>query len=330
MIELLNDQHQSDHAFRRWVNALLKESTKAESGWVIEGTGVVFSNYGHGEPDTIEDQVMLGVDASLNNGVVKLVKPDTAKQDKGKLTVIGRDDAGRYVLLREGWLKPNSLSEEVREEFQALSGLTPVPVLAGGKVSKRQWYVVAYIDADSATLVKQTVAFAVGCTQARTKAGGGQNKKPSDDEPYSLGLDEKGLIKKVTTKGVTKEVEALQGYVWEALKKILGPALIKPGKSGYEADAVLLDAKLLIEIKTGVAAHNIYEAVGQLMLYPSLITLPNDLRKIILVPAKPDLRPSMAAALAKAQIEVHRYLVGREGKAPKIAFTEAFIKRCGG
>lgn len=330
MIELLNDQDESDRAFRRWVDVLLNESAKIERGWVIHGTGVVFSNYGYGDVGVIEDQVMLGVDASLNNGVVKIVKPDTAQQDKGKLTVIGRDSAGRYILLREGWLRPNLLSDEVREHFQELSGLAPVTVTVGGKVSKRKWYVVAYIDADAATVVKQTVDFAVGCTQARTKTGGGQHKKPFDDVPYSLGLDEKGLIKEVTTKGGTKEVEALQGFVWEALKKRVGSALIKPGKAGYEADAALLDAKLLIEIKTGVGAHNIYEAVGQLTLYPELINLPTDLRKILLLPDKPELGQSMAAALEAAQIGVYFYSVDREGTVPKISFAEAFLNLCRG
>lgn len=130
--------------------------------------------------------------------------------------------------------------------------------------------------------------------------------------------------------GGTKEVEDLQGYVSEALKDIIGPSMTKPTRNGYAVDAMISKANILIEIKTGTSAHDIYEAVGQLALYPSLISLPSGLALIILIPEKPGLRPFLVAALATASIEVHFYSVGRIGKAPSIRFTRAFLDRCRG
>jgi hypothetical protein len=328
MIELLTDQRDSDRAFRRWVGALIAGSERTSTGWAIEGTGIVFSNYGHGAPGTVSDQVMLRLDSSFGNGIVKIVRPETSRQDKGKLTVIGRDKNGRRVLLREGWLKKNALSDAVKENFASLSGLAPVPVSVSGRNSPRHWYVVADLNADAHKVLDQTVAFTHACSRARAKAGGGRSDEHAQIEPYRFGLDEKGRVKTVTSTGRTKEVEELQGFVWKELKRLVGPSLTKPTKHGYAVDAMISGANLLIEIKTGVSAHDLYEAVGQLTLYPSLIALPDGLKTILLVPDKPALRPQMAAALAAARVEVQFYSVGRIGKAPEITFSPKFVERC--
>jgi hypothetical protein len=328
MIDLLSVQSESDIAYRRWVDALLAGSQATDRGWVIDGTGVVFSNYGHGEPGTITDQVMLGLDSSGGNGIVKIVQPKTAQQDKGKLTVVGRDQAGRIYILREGWLKKNPLSGAVRKEFAVLSGLARSPVSVAGKPSGRDWYVVAALDGDDVSIVDQTVAFVHACSLARSKTGGGTAKHVAASETYRLGLDEKGRVTKVTTTGGTKQVVALQGFVWEELKRLVGDALSKPTRDGYAVDAMIMTAKLLIEIKTGVSARDVYEAVGQLALYPSLIALPSGLKPVLLVPDKPALRPQMAAALAKALVEVQFYSVGMAGKKPEVAFSPKFLDSC--
>jgi len=328
MIELLANQPQADRAYRRWVDALIAGSTPDNKGWVIDGTGVLFSNYGHGEPGTIEDQVMLGVDSSAGNGIVKIVRPVTAEQDRHKLTVAGRDENGSISLLREGWLKKNRLSTAVRERFSALSGLSPVPLSVAGRPSNRYWYVVANTDDAPDDIVAQTVAFTNACSLARWRAGGRLTAETEEADTFRLGMDEKGRVKKVKIKGGAREVEELQGYVSEALKTLIGSPMTKPTLNGYAVDAMISEANLLIEIKTGTSAHDIYEAVGQLALYPSLISLPGGLNPILLIPTAPALRPHLAAALAKASIEVHCYSVGRVGKKPAIEFTPAFLYRC--
>lgn len=328
MINILTHQPEADQAFRRWVNAMTAGSTPNERGWVVDGTGVIFSNYGHGEPGTIEDQVMMGVDTSSTGGIVKIVRPITAEQDKHKLTIAGRDEHGHVVLLREGWLKKNRISSAIRENFSELSGLVPVPVSVAGQRSIRDWYVVVDLNGTPGQIVSQTVDFTHACSRARSKAGGRKVVESQNRDEYHFGLDEKGRLKTVEVKGGTKEVEDLQGYVSEALKAIVGPSMTKPTRNGYAVDAMISAAKILVEIKTGTSPHDVYEAVGQLTLYPSLISLPTGLAPVLLIPDKPGLRPFLAAALATASIEVHFYSVGRIGKEPKIKFTQAFLNRC--
>ena len=325
MIHLLTEQDEADRAFRHWADAMLAGSLPIDRGWRVEGAGIAFSNYGHGAPGTIENEVMLGTDQGVRDGVVKIVCPNVSQKDKGKLTVIGRSDGGRLVLLREGWLKANRISDVVRPKFKVLSGLEPELVSVGGQLSDRDWYIVADLDAD---IVAQTVSFVHACARARAKTGVKNTPAEQEDPPYSLGLDEKGRIKKVKIIGGTREVEDLQGYVWKELKRQLGDDFQKPGRKGYSADGMLVAANLLIEIKTGVSPHDVYEAVGQLALYPSLIALPAGLDPVLLVPEVPPLRPQLAAALDAIKVEVQFYSVGRVGAKPSISFPATFLTRC--
>lgn len=326
MISLLTDQKEADRLFDRWASAMIGGSSAVGQGWAIEGSGVTFSNYGDGRPGRIRNSVMLGIDTSLGNGVVKIVRPAVAQADKGKLTAIGRNDRGHAVLLRQGWLKQNPLSRAVREDFASLTGLKPI-LTTPGRRTPRDWYLVADLDVASSQIVEQTAAFANACARARSKAGGAVAAPTQDD--YRLGLDEKGRIKKVTITGGTRDVIDLQGYVHEALKSHVGTGMSKPTRGGFAADAMIEAAALLIEIKTGVSAHDVYEAVGQLALYPSLLNLPSGLDPILLIPVDPPLRPQLAAALASEGIDVFFYSVGLLGKKPKIRFSRKFLARCG-
>jgi hypothetical protein len=328
MIHLLTEQDEANLAFRHWADAMLDGGLPIDRGWRVEGTGVAFSNYGHGAPGTIDNEIMLGTDQGVRDGVVKIVRPKVSQTDKGKLTVIGRSDDGRLLLMREGWLKANRISDVVRPRFKALSGLEPERVSVGGRASERDWYIVADLDADSADIVAQTVSFVHACARARAKTGVKGTPAKQEEASYRLGLDEKGRIKKVKVTGATHEVEDLQGYVWEELKRQLGEAFQKPGRKGYAADGMLVAANLLIEIKTGVSPRDVYEAVGQLALYPSLIALPAGLDPVLLVPEVPSLRPQLAAALNTVEVEVQFYSVGRVGAQPSITFPAAFLARC--
>lgn len=327
MIRLLEDQAESDRLFRRWVDALVDGSTEYEAGWVIEGTGIAFTNDRHGRPGTIENKVLLGIDTSVGKGVVTIVQPEVSKGDKGKLTAIGRNKQGSHLLLRQGWLKANPISREIRKDFAHLTGLTPVAVTTSDKPSSRDWYVVADLSATKGEVLKATTSFAIACSLGRSKAGGG-TAKPAENDAYRIGLDEKGRTKQVAITGGTKDVEEMQGHVWAELKKLIGSALTKPANHGYAVDAMIESANLLIEIKTGVSAQDVYEAVGQLALYPSLIKLPAGLKPVLLAPDRPLLRPQMAAALEAEGIAVYFYSIGRMGKEPTITFSPEFLKRC--
>jgi hypothetical protein len=327
LITLLTDQTQSDELFRHWVNALLDSAIEVSAGWIIEGTGVVFTNYGHGARGEIENEVALGVDETGKNQAVKIVMPDVIQQDRGKLTAIGKGDDGRHYLLRQGWLQKNALSDSIRTNFADLTGLSSVPVSTTTGGSSRDWFVVADLSQSGSVVVAATAAFANACAIARIRAG---TKDLIVDEAvgYTLGLDEKGRTKKVTTGGGTREVIELQGYVWEELKKLVGDPLSKPQSRGYSVDAMIEAANMLIEIKTGISAQDIYGAVGQLALYPSLISLPVGLDQILLIPRHPPLGQAMGSALAAKNIAIYTYSVGAIGGSPEITFSKPFLERC--
>lgn len=329
MINLLTKQVESDTAFRLWADAMVSQASFQDYGWALECDGLFFTNYGQSACGTIGDQVMLGHDTATGDGTVKIVRPDTAKGDRGKLTTIGKTQDGKLVLLREGWLKKNNVSGKVKADFAALSGLAPVPVLVDGKLSKRKWYVVADLSRSARMIADQTNAFTLGCIRARALTGGGK-QAPIEHDAYSLGLDEKGRIITVNRAGGSKRVRMLQGFVFEALRKRLGDRLTKPSANGYAVDGLFAAANILVEIKTGTFARHCYEAVGQLRLYPSLIGLRPGLDSVLLVPNDPPIRPIMAQALHDARIEVHTYAVGEAGDRPKIRFSTAFLARCKG
>lgn len=330
-MQIVSNQDECSAAFRLWADTLIKNTTRTEDGWVIQGSGVFFTNYGHGDPGEITNQVMLGYDPDTKSSTVKIVQPNAAKRDKGPVTVLAIDDTGQRYLLREGRLTANRVSNFVIDQFAKLSGLTEVPLMVAGQRSNRHWYVVANLDAQPADIVTQTADFSNACAHARTLAGGGKQAIDEEDEGEkrpTYGMDEEGRITTRTHPGGSIKVRELQGYVYKALKKIVGDDLRKPKRNGYCVDGMIEPANLLIEIKTGTSAHCIYEAVGQLQLYPRLIGILDAPEPALLIPDQRPLKPAMVAALADANISVFTYRIDDSGKKPRITFPDALIERC--
>jgi hypothetical protein len=256
--------------------------------------------------------------------------PNAAKLDRGPATVLATDRSRRY-LLREGRLTANNVSGFVIDRFAELTGLADVPLFLCDKQSGRRWYVVADLDAAPGEILAQASAFANACAKARSLAGGGRMVADAETEDGSrptYGADEKGRLTTRTQPGGTTEVHALQGYVFEALKKIVGPELKKPKNNGYCVDALIEPANLLIEIKTGTSAQCIYEAVGQLKLYPRLVNIAGTPQQVLLVPDERPLKPIMAAAVGEAGIHIFTYTIDGSGRKPRISFPDEFIRRC--
>ncbi len=332
-MEIVSDQRACDAAFRQWADTLIANSRLTDDGWVIEGKGVLFTNYGHGERGKIKDEVMLGYDPDTDRSTVKIVRPKAARHDKGPATVLATGDDGRRYLLREGRLTPNRISgaEFIIDTFAELTGLTEVPIMIDGARSKRQWFVVADLGASPREIVEQAADFSIACLRARVLTGGIRESEPQDqddEERPSYGLDEKGRITTRTRPGGTVEVRELQGYVHKALKKIVGEALRKPKRKGYCVDGMVEGSNLLIEVKTSTSAHSIYEGVGQLNLYPSLIGIKGQPERALLIPDRRPLKPVMVAALDAANISVFTYSIDDRGKKPRITFPDALIERC--
>lgn len=331
VVEIVRVQRECDAAFRNWADTLIANARFTGDNWIIEGKGVVFTNYGHGKPGEITREVMLGFDPDTGNSTVKIVRPNAAKLDKGPVTVLAKDENGRRYLLREGRLQKNNVSDRIKTEFSELSGLKEVPLTILGRKSERRWYIVANLADPPAEIVAQTAAFSIACARARALAGGGpssENSEQYDASRPTYGMDEKGRITKRNRPGGDIEVRELQGYVYAALKKIVGKELRKPKRSGYCVDGFIKPANLLLEIKTGTSAHCIYEGVGQLRLYPSLIGIPGNPEPALVIPDNRPLRPTMVAALDAVNITVFTYKISDNGKKPRVTFSKALIERC--
>ncbi|MBD8641618.1 hypothetical protein [Sphingomonas sp. CFBP 13733] len=332
-MQIVSNQSECTAAFRFWADTLIGNARLADYGWIIEGSGVVFTNYGHGRPGEITREVMLGYDPETDSSTVKIVVPNASKRDKGPATVLATDEEGRRHLLREGRLTANKISGFVIERFAELSGLPDVPLFLGDERSERRWYVVADLDAAPERIMAQASAFTNACALARSMAGGGRMVADADAEAANenrptYGADEKGRLTTRTQPGGTTEVRALQGYVYHALKKLVGPELKKPKANGYCVDAMIEPANLLIEIKTGTSAQCIYEAVGQLRLYPRLVNIAGAPQQVLLIPDERPLKPIMTAAVGDAGIAIFTYSIDDSGRKPRISFPDEFIQRC--
>lgn len=330
-MQLVSNQSQCDAAFRLWAETLTANAKRVGEGWHIEGGGVYFTNYGHGQPGEITNQVMLGYDRDTGASAVKIVTPKGLRADKGPTTVLAVDDNGQSHILREGRLQPNKISGFIKDRFEELTGLRPIHLMVDGVNSKRRYYVVASLSSDPKTIVAQTAAFANACMQARSLAGGGTlpGADPlGDQKRLTYGADEKGSIVTYEIKGGSKEIVRLQGYVYEEIKSIFGSKLKKPGANGYCVDGMMQSANLLIEIKTGTSAQRIYEAVGQLLLYPRLTGIETRPAQALLIPDSPTLNPIMSSAVANLGILIFTYSIKSGKGKPSIVLSQAFIEKC--
>ncbi|WP_156467594.1 hypothetical protein [Methylobacterium sp. Leaf102] len=304
---------------------------QVDDGWHIEGSGVYFTNYGHGQPGEITNQIMLGYDPDTGSSAVKIVTPKGPRADKGPTTVLAVDDDGRSHLLREGRLQPNKISGFIKDHFEELTGLRPSPLTVDGADSERRYYVVASLSSDPKTILTQTAAFANACMQARSLADGRTSPGPDpigNRKRPTYGADEKGSIVTYEVTGGLKEVVKLQGYVYEEIKKIIGVDLTKPAEGGYCVDGMIGPANLLIEIKTGTSAQCIYEAVGQLLLYPRLTSIKTCPAQALLIPESPTLNPKLSAAVTNLGILIFTYGVKQGKNKPNIVLSRAFVERC--
>jgi len=327
MIEILSDQTEANEAYFAWVNALQECSTRIKRSWWIENTAITFHNHGHGENGEITDQVMFALRSDTANNIVKISLPKTAQADNGPHTILGRDRDGSLFLLRDGRLNSNNVSAAIIDNFEQLTKLSPVEVKVDGQRSLwRKWFKVADLSLTPDEIASQTVEFVTACAIARySNVALAENKLAGS---FSLGLGEKGKTYTANYVVGSREVLALHGFVWEALKKKLGKRLEKMGLNGFEVDGLIQDANLLIEIKTGITPYDLYTAVGQLALYPHLIGLPSDMMPILLVPDLAEVSEPMKQALQQHGVELFTYSVDFKGAKPKVTFSTGFLQRC--
>jgi len=190
---------------------------------------------------------------------------------------------------------------------------------------------VADIDGSAEKIRRQTGDFVHACARARLRSKGVALPLPA---PPTLASDEKGgvFLKQARDAMPEKEILRLQGEVWLALRRIVersGFQLVKlRHDAGYEVDGIILagPSNILIEIKTRASAADIYEGVGQLVLYSRMLGL-SDHRRILLLPRKPS--ATLVTAVEAEGLMISTYDASIDGKAARVDFSEAFLSECG-
>lgn len=127
-------------------------------------------------------------------------------------------------------------------------------------------------------------------------------------------------------------VRMLHGEVWLALAEHVGAnktELRKPRHlDGYEVDGFIETeaGEVLIEIKTDCQPADVYEGLGQLLLYGSMLQI-RAARRILLMPGRPS--AALVAAALDHGVEVHAYDLRQENGATRVEFETGFLAACG-
>jgi len=332
LLAMMSTPSDVDAALGEWLEALRQGSRPDKGNRLWMNVEMVMLKASPSDKRAAAFDVQLGVHSSGQPWSVEINAPGAAADPNGVVNV-ATDTEGRRFLLRQGRLRanPDSDGEVEGAKFRMLSGLEPVIVT--GVVSKiaRDWYVVADIDGSAEEIRRQTGEFVHACARARLLSKGLVLPLPI---PPTLGSDEKGgvFVKRAKDATPEKEILRLQGEVWLALRRIVeraGRQLVKlRHDAGYEVDGIILTEpnNILIELKTGASASDIYEGVGQLILYSRMLNLSNH-RRILLVPEMPS--ETLASAVESEGLNVSTYSVSMDGKIPRVVFSDAFLTESG-
>lgn len=327
---LLTDLAAIDEAMRTWLDALEEgaRSVTSTRRWVADGAFMLTGRPSRHRSTALE--VELGARTSGEPWTVQLNAPRRAADG---LTSVAVNTIGERILLRQGRLQanPDSSGPVTGEAFRKGAGLSPVPVADRSTPQSRDWYVVANLAGPSAGIRRQTAAFVHACARARAASLG---LSTSDALDTILGSDEKGgsFFRKPVAARAEQEVIRLQGEVWLALRRRLEAAGIVMNKlrheEGYEVDGVIYadSGRILLEIKTGTSAADIYEGVGQLMIYGRLLKL-TDHRLVLLLPIG---APSvLLETVADCGIEVHHFEDRSDAGGVDIWLSDDLLEVCG-
>ncbi len=332
IFELETDAAEAESGYRTWFRAMTAEAEKITGNryWLPVENVMLRSSLEYSEEGPLPN-TWLAYDGTGKSWTVQLNPPGKPGTGDG-LTSVAKDSSGKRWLLRQDWLKKNTLSHDVRgTAFREGTGLAPVQVLNGRK--DREWYRVAELDKPSDEIRRQTIEFVTRCAVARTLHA--KIEPDQQDANVLKKFQEESadpFVKGAQPPQPEKVVRRLQGEVWQALNselKKIHKRLDKPAHAaGYEVDGCFKGGKrdLLIEIKTDSLAQSLYAGYGQLMLYRELIPTLKDHEPVLLVPGDPP--KDLIQAIRKLQVRVETYervAPGKEG----VVFSESFRKLCG-
>ncbi|MNR94500.1 hypothetical protein D3C72_255850 [compost metagenome] len=317
-----------DEAWDGWIDALEAESRSLGSGLLwMDAHSVMFSPR---PSDKRADRTDIHL-GGLRHDLSVTINAPLKGADANGLSAIARDVSGRRVLIRQGWLRGRP---EVRgEQFRRLTGLTPVEVTGGTTPTVREWYMVADLDKAPGEIAASTADFVLRCMDARAAAKAGTDVPAPSSPPLAAGEETGGTF---TRKAITQpeaEVHRIHGEVWLRLQDFLkppGPGLSKlRHQAGYEVDGVIAGAegRILLEIKTGRSAADVYEGVGQLMLYSSMLGL-QDHRKVLLLAFEPS--ATLVEATRSCGVELYSYAWTKTDEGIEVDLPDGFLAICGG
>lgn len=322
--------------FNTWRAALLEGARRDEDLWVQSSDRFVFRNQANRKSMELGPRTALGVDPTGSRWAVQINEANTPA-DRRVTSAIATDAAGRPYLLRQGRLNPPTSDEDpiLYEDFKNLTGWEAASVSNGDTKIKRDWYVVTPLDVASSEIRANTAHFIDACVVARS---GGEGAGCVGDLAILTELsapDETGGTFEVGAQPARdpKIVRKWQGEVWTAMAKLLRSfdfEVDKPRPAGrYEVDAEIVRGKrrLLVEIKCGATAADVYTGVGQLLLYSKLLPRLSSHTAVLLLPTMP--RPVLAKAVADCGVTLCTYQCREEGDVVTAKFSRSFLQVCG-
>lgn len=328
-LEISADRGLADSAYLHWHETLMNASEPfGRSARQLVGTDIRFRRITR-HKKWIHLEFWQG---DARSAAVQLNQPHSVGSEHPG-TVVGTDRQGRRYILRQGDLHASPSKQRIgAAEFRRRTGLTPVETRIAGRSTNKEWHVVARVDGPTAeAIVRSTAAFVRRCWNARMF--GRQAAEDQARLARLFGQPERGGWYDIDPALMPTRVLRIQGYVSECLADILSEFDIELAKprhaANYEVDGTI-DAPrgpLLIEIKTGVTAADVYCGVGQLTIYPVVLGGLDDHAKILLLPGSPT--HALTQALRACGVELHRYDLKRGRRTAAATFTAEFLRRCG-
>jgi hypothetical protein len=323
-------------SFAKWREALLEGAVREPRLWRQPAERFVFTNQPERGSTRLGQRTALGVDPAGEVWAVQINEADTPG-DINVTTAIATDASGRRYLLRQGRLNSNSQSPKpiLYPEFRRYSGLAPVKVINGDTTIVREWYLVTALDLHPAAIRQNTANFVDACVMARTRGQGAGNAEDLARAGEIAGNDERGGKSRHGARPALpeREVQRRQGEVWQRMVLVLRPAGVSVTKvrhaDGYEIDAEIVKGRrrLLVEIKTGTSAEDIYAGLGQLKLYAKLFLRLSSHTPVLLLPGWP--RQTLADAVKACDVTICTFDADFDNDPVQVTFSRGFLKMCG-
>ncbi|SDI13267.1 hypothetical protein [Alloyangia pacifica] len=337
MLTISSDTNLVERQFDTWRSALLEEGIRDGNLWRLPEQCIVFRNQTDAKSDTLGPGTALGTDPT---GVYWAVQINEARKpgDPNVTSAIALDEKNRPFLLRQGRLARQKVGDKhiLEAEFRALTGLSPEDVENGDTPGKkREWYIVTPLDVSPDEIRSATGRFVDICAKARGKEAAGEGLLPDTTPAVGLGNDETGGTYTVGARDAqdAKQILKQQGEVWQRLVVTLreaGIAISKPKHAnGYEVDAVIAGPieTILLEIKSGATAADVYTGMGQLQLYPKLLPQLGHHQLVLLLPKLP--QQALVKAVEECGVRLCTYDFFEESGKMRVTFSDELREICG-